>query len=393
MSYSNDNRDRSASPAARKRSYSRSRSPAQRNYSRSRSPARGRGGGGGGGRYSQQAETGCRLFVGELDSNATENDFRREFERYGNIVDLYVNGRKGIAFVTYDDARDAKDAVRGSDRRDVRGLSNQRGLAVQMSDRHARGGGGRGGGGGDECRDFQRGNCNRGDGCRFSHGSGGGGGGGGRGGDRYGGGGGRGRSRSPRRDKPQRCYNCNKDGHIAADCEQKRNTVRLYYCQQRVLYRSAAAAVVAAAAVTTAATATTAAITAAAAVIVADAAANVALMRLLLPLLLLLLLRLPVPLPMLPLRLLLLRLLLLLPLLLSLLLLRLPLPLLPMLLPPLRLLLLFSCLCLSEGASQACMSCPYVHLPALPTARLFCLVQPFGSSYLYSRLPLRQNET
>jgi len=87
---------------------------------------------------------------------------------------------RGFAFVTYERERDAEDAVEDLDDRDFmsRRIKVNKARAREGGPRGGGGppryGGGGGGGGGrsEMCRDFERGNCNRGSSCRFEHGSG-----------------------------------------------------------------------------------------------------------------------------------------------------------------------------------------------------------------------------
>ena len=41
----------------------------------------------------------CRLFVGNLTSDVTENDFRKMFEQFGEISEVYVNTGRGFGFI------------------------------------------------------------------------------------------------------------------------------------------------------------------------------------------------------------------------------------------------------------------------------------------------------
>ncbi|MBD5779312.1 RNA-binding protein [Pelagicoccus sp. NFK12] len=119
------------------------------------------------------------IYVGNISFDATEGDLQDAFEEFGAISQLKIitdreTGRsRGFAFVTMDDAEQAKAAIEGLNGRDIAG----RELSVREATPRAprSGGGGRGFGGGGGGR--------------------GGYGGGGRGGDRRGGGGGYGRGR------------------------------------------------------------------------------------------------------------------------------------------------------------------------------------------------------
>src|SRR5262245_51784071 len=59
-----------------------------------------------------------RLFVGNLPYDATEEDIRAHFSTAGNVLNVFVpldreTGRKrGFAFVEYNDATEAQEAIR-----------------------------------------------------------------------------------------------------------------------------------------------------------------------------------------------------------------------------------------------------------------------------------------
>lgn len=125
-----------------------------------------------------------RLYVGNLPFNATQDEVKSEFAKYGNVTDCHLptdreTGRaRGFGFVTFGDAAEADAAIQALNGQNFLG----RALRVnEAEDRRAQGGGGGGGGG-----NFRGGG---GGGGRPPQ-NGGGNGGGGRGG---GGGGGRGR--------------------------------------------------------------------------------------------------------------------------------------------------------------------------------------------------------
>lgn len=96
----------------------------------------------------------CKIFVGNLSFNTKEDDLRYDFKRYGEISDVYIpraredDRPRGFGFVTFTDQRDAEDAVRDMDGRDIDG----RRVTVNIAKARAPiggGGGGRGGGYGD----------------------------------------------------------------------------------------------------------------------------------------------------------------------------------------------------------------------------------------------------
>jgi RNA recognition motif-containing protein len=86
------------------------------------------------------------VYIGNLDENADARDLRDEFDRYGRIRDVWIaRNPPGFAFVEFDDDRDAKDAVRGTDGRYI--LDKR--VRVEISRKGRAGGGGGGGGGRD----------------------------------------------------------------------------------------------------------------------------------------------------------------------------------------------------------------------------------------------------
>ncbi|XP_050089581.1 serine/arginine-rich splicing factor 7 isoform X3 [Anopheles aquasalis] len=122
----------------------------------------------------------AKVYVGELGNNASKQDIEEAFGYYGPLRNVWVaRNPPGFAFVEFEDARDAEDAVRGLDGRTISG----RRARVELST----GRGGRGGGGG------------------------------GRGGPPRGGGKAGGRFQSD-----DRCYECGGRGHFARDCSRRR---------------------------------------------------------------------------------------------------------------------------------------------------------------------------
>jgi len=118
--------------------------------SRSRSPEQRRGGGGG--RHERNED--AKLYVGNVSNNLDEDALRKEFEKFGQISDVFMpkdketGQKRGFAFVTFVDTRDAQDAIREMDGKELDGRS-LRVNKPQEGPRPAgdRGGGDRGGGG------------------------------------------------------------------------------------------------------------------------------------------------------------------------------------------------------------------------------------------------------
>lgn len=136
----------------------------------------------------------CKVYVGDLGNNASKQELEDAFGYYGHLRNVWVaRNPPGFAFVEFEDARDAEDAVRALDGRSICG----RRARVELS--NGKGGGGRG-----------------------FRGGGGGGGGAGSGGGRGGDSGGRGGDRASRRPfhPDDRCYECGDRGHYARDCSR-----------------------------------------------------------------------------------------------------------------------------------------------------------------------------
>ncbi|KAI6230186.1 hypothetical protein M3Y99_01085400 [Aphelenchoides fujianensis] len=89
----------------------------------------------------------ARLYVGGLNSDMRERDLESTFRRCGRIREILIKG--GFGFVEYDDPRDASDAIREFDGREV--------LGCRLTVEHTRRRGERGGRG-----DFRRGSSPRG---------------------------------------------------------------------------------------------------------------------------------------------------------------------------------------------------------------------------------------
>ncbi|XP_012254615.1 serine/arginine-rich splicing factor 7-like isoform X1 [Athalia rosae] len=64
----------------------------------------------------------CKIYVGDLGSNATKQELEDAFTYYGPLRNVWVaRNPPGFAFVEFEDPRDAEDAVRGLDGRTICG--------------------------------------------------------------------------------------------------------------------------------------------------------------------------------------------------------------------------------------------------------------------------------
>lgn len=87
-----------------------------------------------------------KIYVGDLPTHSTKEDVEDAFSYYGPIKNVWVaRNPPGFGFVEFEDRRDAEDAVRGFDGREING----RRVRVEMSNpqkmRGRSSGGGRGG--------------------------------------------------------------------------------------------------------------------------------------------------------------------------------------------------------------------------------------------------------
>ncbi|ESO12202.1 hypothetical protein HELRODRAFT_63593 [Helobdella robusta] len=65
-------------------------------------------------RYSSSLD--CKIYVGDLPKDATEDELESAFSTFGPIKSLWVaRNPAGFAFVEFEDVRDAEDAVKTLD--------------------------------------------------------------------------------------------------------------------------------------------------------------------------------------------------------------------------------------------------------------------------------------
>ncbi|XP_024080317.1 RNA-binding protein 1 isoform X2 [Cimex lectularius] len=82
----------------------------------------------------------CKVYVGNLGNNASKNELEDVFSKYGPLRNVWVaRNPPGFAFIEYEDARDAEDAVRALDGTRCCGTR----IIVEMSNGKTRSGRGR----------------------------------------------------------------------------------------------------------------------------------------------------------------------------------------------------------------------------------------------------------
>ncbi|CAK8696666.1 serine/arginine-rich splicing factor 7-like [Clavelina lepadiformis] len=65
---------------------------------------------------------GTKLYVGNLSSTTTRSDLEYEFGYYGRILNVWVaKNPPGFSYVEFQDSRDADDAIKGLDGRELHG--------------------------------------------------------------------------------------------------------------------------------------------------------------------------------------------------------------------------------------------------------------------------------
>ena len=63
-----------------------------------------------------------RVYIGDLGSNGSKQELEKEFEHYGPLKSVWVaRNPPGFAFIEFEDPRDADEAVRAMDGRNVCG--------------------------------------------------------------------------------------------------------------------------------------------------------------------------------------------------------------------------------------------------------------------------------
>jgi len=96
-------------------------------------------------RPSREPEEGAKLHIGNLSYQTDVAELEYHFKKYGKVTDVYIpmdnySGRsKGFAFVTFEDRRDASDALHEMDGVSVDG----RRISVEVAKPRRGGGGGR----------------------------------------------------------------------------------------------------------------------------------------------------------------------------------------------------------------------------------------------------------
>lgn len=85
-----------------------------------------------------------KVYVGNLGDNGRKEEIEKEFEKFGTLHDVWVaRNPPGFAFVEFLDIRDAEDAIKELDGKQICGAR----VRVEMSRHRGRGRGGGGGGG------------------------------------------------------------------------------------------------------------------------------------------------------------------------------------------------------------------------------------------------------
>ncbi|KAG1937486.1 splicing factor, arginine/serine-rich [Pimephales promelas] len=83
---------------------------------------------------SSSRATDCKVYVGDLGNGAAKGELERAFSYYGPLRSVWVaRNPPGFAFVEYEDARDAEDAVKGMDGKVLCGARVRVELSTGMS--------------------------------------------------------------------------------------------------------------------------------------------------------------------------------------------------------------------------------------------------------------------
>jgi len=86
-------------------------------------------------KYRDTCPLDCKVYVGDLGSNASRQELEDIFGYYGPLRNVWVaRNPPGFAFVEFEDARDADDSVRALDGRKICGRS----VRVEMSSGQSR---------------------------------------------------------------------------------------------------------------------------------------------------------------------------------------------------------------------------------------------------------------
>ena len=66
----------------------------------------------------------CKVYIGNLGNNASKYELEDAFSKYGPLKNVWVaRNPPGFAFVEFEDARDAEDAVKAVDGTRICGVS------------------------------------------------------------------------------------------------------------------------------------------------------------------------------------------------------------------------------------------------------------------------------